>query len=545
MNLFFNKDFYKHSLIYLLPIASSFLFFWKLGDSSFWFDEFATLNTISTPNLMVLLSNYFANHLHPPLYFFILKTYLVMLGVLIEIDQRMFAVIYCNLKFLEITGGFSNFLHLSNYYEHYNFSFSPIYANIMTEAKIRFPSAVFLTAANVLVFDFFKKNKLIMIGIIYCLLIGTNTKLIYYAQEARPYALFILVFILVLREFHQTLGKDLIFSNFRRLIFFNTLLCLTHYYGAFVFLCQILFLAVKNRKNKRFIISTLLLIMSLIFIFIKIYEDLKISKFSFLTQVQIIDIKLMNLNALGYFVDWRIYLVSAAVLAIKKYIKKTSDSDIILCSAFLFLSCLLGVIYFFNLIKPIFDNRYVIFLIPLQILIVTCIYYSNIEFLFLLVNRKGLKSAAISAGFLTFSVPLVGKQINFHFNIFNYYQQQKFYPIKSAYVAIANDIDFKKDTNYILEEHFAKTNFKLYEQRYSLHLIAAIDPNSSTNEKEKKLKEITDEIDYKNIFYIRVRHKETEQKEEALNLEHFSKSIIFKERDVEAYKFTKSITQSK
>ncbi len=545
MNLFFNKDLYKHYLVYLLPVASSFLFFWKLGDSSFWFDEFATLNTISTPNLMVLLSNYFANHLHPPLYFFILKTYLVMLGVLIEIDQRMFAVIYCNLKFIENTGWFSNFLHLSNYYEHYNSSLSSIYTNIMTEAKIRFPSAVFLTAANVVAFDFFKKNKLILIGTIYCLLIGTNTKLIYYAQEARPYALFVLVFILVLREFYQTFGKDLVFSNFRRLILFNILLCLTHYYGVFVFLCQFLFLAFKNRKNKKFKISTFLLVTSLIFIFIKIYEDFKISKLSFLTQFQFSNIKLMNLNALGYFVDWRIYLVGAAVLAIKKYFKKTSDSDLIFYRGFLFLSCLLGVIYFFNSIKPIFDNRYVIFLIPLQILIVTCICYSTIEVLFLLADKKGLKSAAVSAGFLIFSVPLVGKQIIFHFNVFNYYQQQKLYPIKSAYVAIAQDIDFKKDTNYILEEHLAKTNFNLYEQRYNLHLLAAIDPNLSVNEKAKKLKEITDKTDYNNIFYIRVRQKEIEQKEEDVNLEHFSKSIIFKERDVEAYKFTKTITQSK
>ena len=76
MRLFLKKEFYKNYLIYLIPLASCYLFFWKIGSSSFWFDELVTFKTVFNTEPTQFFTIYYTNQLHPPLYFFLLKFFL-------------------------------------------------------------------------------------------------------------------------------------------------------------------------------------------------------------------------------------------------------------------------------------------------------------------------------------------------------------------------------------------------------------------------------------------------------------------------------------
>ena len=533
MNILFNKQFYKNYLIYLIPIGFSFLFFWKLGDASFWFDELVTLNTITTTKIY----NYHTSQLNPPLYFLLTRLYLSGVSFLKFISlllllPSIFCITIINkwLQVLQIpTLNFNNLL--SDYYA-YNLIYN---LDTISEASVRLPSAVFLTAANVLIFDYFKKNKLILVGVITSLLIGTNSKIIYYAQEARPYALLILIFMLLLREFYTVYNKELTLQNFKRLIFYNILMMLTHYYGLFVVCSELLILSVKNKKNKTFIVSNLIALAIVMILYIQIYKVSNISRMSVFGEQSFLDFKKMYLNALGYFIGWKFFVAGTLAIVLKIFNKQTFYTETIFLKAFLFLVSVLASIWFFVSVRPIFNIRYTIFLIPLQILIITCICYSISESIFIFVKNKRVKNIAIATVFLMFSLSIVASQWTYHFNVFNYYETQKNYSIKNAYVAITNDKDFKRDKFYILEEYIGNY-FKYYEQKYGLRSMIYLDPKISNLEKEIKASGVLEKTSDKIIYYIRVRHKETTQQEEMINLTQFSKKLIFKENVIEVYK---------
>lgn len=540
--IFFNKEFYKNYLVYLIPSVSSFLFFWKLGDASFWYDELVTLNTVSESSLYQFFPKYFANHLNPPLHLILLKLYLYAVRFLNDLSTLLLIAVYPNTKSLNNLLLFFE-MPITKFYEFFDIYFPESIVRqlrFVSETSLRLPSAVFLTVANIVIFDFFKKNKLILLGTVVSLLIGTNSKLIYYAQEARPYSLFIFIFVLVLYEFFKSYSKDLNFYNFKRLIFYNILLMATHYYGVIVICSEMLVLLIKNKKNKKFVRINLIASVTIMFLFVEIYSLLNVSKIKIFSEIGLSDIKNMHLNALGYFIDWKFLASGVLALTVKKLFKKASNIDVIYLKASLFLICILVMVLFFNMLRPIFNIRYVIFLIPLQILIIACIYYSISETIFLFVKNRVLKKIAVAMVFLIFASRLIIGQGLFHFEVFNYYENQKYYPIKSAYSSITKDNDYKRGAYYALEEYIGG-NFRYYENKFSLKQLVNLDPKVSNSEKQNKLSEFANKIEGNIFYYIRVRHIETSQQEESVSIPQFSKKLIFKEQDIEAYKFTKEL----
>ncbi|MEQ1723752.1 MAG: hypothetical protein ABL930_11290, partial [Pseudobdellovibrio sp.] len=89
-----NTETFKSNILFFFPIAFSFLFFFKIGDTSYWFDELVTLNTIDPDHTKNFFSNYFKNELHPPLYFIVLKIFIKCITLLTESAKLLWLVVY-------------------------------------------------------------------------------------------------------------------------------------------------------------------------------------------------------------------------------------------------------------------------------------------------------------------------------------------------------------------------------------------------------------------------------------------------------------------
>ncbi len=145
------KSFLKNNFVFLIPIFCSILFFYQLDTKLLWLDEFQTWETIRQPSIIDFIVKLFQRHAHPPLYF-------LMMWPL-------------------------------------NFIFD------WNEITLRLPSAISMLIANVVLFNILLKRINIVFAAGCSLLFGTTYYIIYYAQEARPYALFILLALLCFQEF--------------------------------------------------------------------------------------------------------------------------------------------------------------------------------------------------------------------------------------------------------------------------------------------------------------------------------------------------------
>ena len=540
MNSVFEKEFYKTYLVYFIPVACSFLFFWRLGEASFWFDELVTLKTVSGTTLDVFFMNYASDHLHPPLYFLLLKIYIFISQGCQTTVTRLSAIVILNIK---ISNRLYDFMQIPL------FDFNQLFKqylsanlihniNLSSEGFFRFPSAVFLTAANIAVFDFFKKSKMLLVGIMTSLLIGTNTELIFYAQDARPYALFILMFVLVATEFERTYSKELKSENLKQLLFLNGLMMLTHYYAVFIIGGELLILMLKNRKNSKFLVFCLMAFLVGILAFIEIFKIIDVTSMNLLTTFRFAELKLIHLRALGYFSEWRFFLIGGIFLIVKRIAKKNSTADGFVINFTLFFALTVLLIYLFSLLRPVFSIRYVVFLIPLEISAIVCLYFSMCEGLFLFVKDKKLLNMAVAASFLILTGKMAVEQSEFHFYVFDYYRRDKYYPLKDAYELIARDKNYRAGAGYILEEYMG-TYFRYYEEKYQINQLTEVNPKAENIEKEKKVNALAATRTLDVIYYIRVRHKETSQNAEPISLDHYTRRLISKNQNIETYKFIK------
>jgi mannosyltransferase len=193
----------SHRMILILALITAtglFLRFYTLGTESIWYDEASSIFSAKS-SLYVLLRRCVGLHRHPPLYFFVLKYWIVFFGD--------------------------------------------------SETAVRSLSAVFGVASVPLTYIVGKQLFNSRVGIISSFLLSISAFAIYYSQEARAYSMLVFftllsfaLFIKIIKD-PQT-GKPCYIAYFIA----NTFMIYTHYFGLFVVVSQIGYYLLTYRSLK-------------------------------------------------------------------------------------------------------------------------------------------------------------------------------------------------------------------------------------------------------------------------------------------------------
>lgn len=523
-------------LYYFFPLACSFLFFFKIGDISYWFDELVTVNTINPDTTKDFVSNYFRNELHPPLYFLLVKFYIKCVTLLTESAKvlwlSLYNTLYSSLVFNHVLQWFDNT------YQLYFSIYLPHKINNLSELSVRLLSAVSMTAVNFVIFNFFKKYMHYLVGVLVCLMIGLNSQMINFAQNARPYALFTLIFVLVAIEFKDAYKKELTFNNLKKLIVLNTLLMLTHYYGIFVILSEVSILLYFSKHKKKFKYFAAIFFLSFFAFVFHLDIFFNLDRLHFLktdTLGLVINIYKAVLGNFGYIV-LAIGLVSVAT---KIILKKHSTIDKILAEMCVLFILIFTFINITNAIRPIFYERYTFFLVPLFIGILVSIIYSAVEFLGSCFKTKEFKLIVFYSLFTYSAYRFTAISYVNTFYYENYFENGKYYPIKQAYQKIAADSDFYQGAEYVLEEYIPQY-FSYYENLYGTKPFLTIDPSLNSSKKNEILREKLNSFNKNVFYYIKVLKKEPNLiNYTPLYVPGYKKQILMSRHQIQLFKFVR------
>lgn len=530
--IFSNAD----KFYYFFPIAFSFLFFFKIGDTSYWFDELVTVNTIDPDTTKDFFNNYFRNELHPPLYFVVLKIFAKLVTLLTESAKMLWLTLY-NYSYSSVALKFLA-QDIVNVYNQYFAFYFPHKINNLSEFSVRLLSAMSMAAVNIVIFNFFRKNSSILIGLLVCVFIGLNHKMINFAQDARPYALFTLLFVFVTIEFYSAYKKTLSIENFKKLMLLNILLALTHYYGIFVMLAQVLILSIIHFKNKKIIISAIFLFVSYAVGVHFLDQIVNLSPLTFL-QKGGNEVLLSIYKAVFGFFSVKVLIVCLCLVVLKFLIKKSSKVDEILIKSSVFLLSIVLIIQVTGLIRAIFYERYVLFLIPLFTVIYTLLLYSAAETVTFRFKDKNLKLIAFLSLCLFAAFRMTHLAYANTFYVISYFESGKYYPIKNAYEKISEDTDYKPGAPYVLEEYIPEY-FRYYENLYQIKPVLNLNPNLKIDEKNAQLQSLAATLNENVIYYIKVKKPHLQDLNQGpLVLPGYSKHILFNQQSILLFKFAK------
>lgn len=535
------KGFTKTYGLYLIPFITSFLYFWKVSEVSFWFDELVTLNTAAYTDFNQFFGNYFSNQLHPPLYFLSLKVFYAITEYGTNCNELLWMVIYLFTHTLKSALGSLCLYNDSFFTQTYVQFFSQnllYHLDRINEFSIRFISALSMTAVSVLIFDFFKKNKFVLLAVVLCAYMGLNVAFINYAQDARPYALMSFISLLVFFEFNRSFDKELSLHNFKRLILLNILMLLTHYFSIFIILAEIIVFAFKNfKKNKQSAVLAALvfLIMVLFSYFYKFYGVA--GKIPILSSVDFNSLRIIFQTFVATPSAFFVFTVAALTLILKRIFKIKSLLDAILYKTLVFVSLVILILALISLFWPVFNIRYLMPLASLFGVLYCGIFYLFSETVFSFVKDFKLKQAAIAVLFIVLAVRILEGQHRNTFFLANYYKNQKYYFIEDAYKNVVQDKDYTDQAAYILEEHMPEY-FRYYEDKYRLRKLAALPPAQAINQKQNEIGKLQSESLPATIYYIQVLHDNLSTQKELVQLKNYTANRIFSKNNIRLFKFT-------
>lgn len=230
----------------------------------------------------------------------------------------------------------------------------------ISEFSIRFPSVVFTGLTASLIFLFLNKKQGVVSGIFGSLLFLSSNFVLWYAQEARCYALINVFAVLSIWCFDSWLENDSI-KNRKWLITINSLLLFTHYLTAFLLVAQGIYILIfrYDRFNTFLRISKKIGLIFAIWSIAMIRNIIGISKGFWIPKTSS-DTLLSALN--DFFISP--YLIGALlVVAILVQLNKGRDNEIL---RYLLLMAtpiilLIGV----SFLTPLFISRYLIYLVPI------------------------------------------------------------------------------------------------------------------------------------------------------------------------------------
>lgn len=166
--------------------------------------------------------------------------------------------------------------------------------------------------------------------------------------------------------------------------------------------------------------------------------------------------------------------------------------------------------------------------------------YSAAETLTFWFKQKYFKWTAFLALYLFAGCRLAHVAYANTFYFSNYYENGKYYPIKSAYQKISQDVDFTPNSSYILEEHIPEY-FQYYEVLYQLKPILNLSPSLAIESINQQLKSLAATNNEKVIYYIRSQkpYINNQRSEGPLVFPGYSKHILYNKNTIILFKFIK------
>lgn len=252
----------------------------------------------------------------------------------------------------------------------------------ISELALRFPSVIFGVLAVIVMFLFGKELYNDVTGLFGAFFLGISQFFVYYMQEARPYALLVLVVLLSNYLFIKFLKEKN--NNVGLLYGFSILIGLyTHYFMAFVILFQNLFF-IANYKKYKVLIKKWFFIQCIVFIlfsvwFLRFVLPEMISGYSSFgwKRPHLVTVELLFNTLVGNFnivyvgaIFTIIVLFSFIFNLFDKKLKKFlfSEEDLFLL---LYLFMPLITVFIVSQFKSIWMPRYLIIIFPAFILIIT------------------------------------------------------------------------------------------------------------------------------------------------------------------------------
>lgn len=491
------KSFLKNNFVFLIPIFCSILFFYQLDTKLLWLDEFQTWETIRQPSIIDFIVKLFQRHAHPPLYF-------LMMWPL-------------------------------------NFIFD------WNEITLRLPSAISMLIANVVLFNILLKRINIVFAAGCSLLFGTTYYIIYYAQEARPYALFILLALLCFQEFLNVKETP---KKFNLWLIFNIFLSLTHYYGIIFFAAQAIILILDSNinKNKKYKLSIIFVATAVISFLYLAISKIELQKLQFLTSFQwnqlreVIDQNILN----NVDLDMKViifFLTSVALTIILNmfyyvYPKSTFNRLLDLNkNVLLILLSFICFLWIINQFYGAYTARYIRFIIPFLIIVLVSSVYLVSEMFLIGFKEEGVsKVVKLTTQMTIFLLMAHISYKNLQYLVDSDRVGEDYLFAKIAHQLSVSD---KTESRQVLIENTIDQEQLYYIKKNKLIVFDWINPYLNVQDKKShiELDAVAMEGDF---FYLKVKKYDFQKYQDAIHIDGYmaQKEIMLRQFEIYRYKKT-------
>jgi len=249
----------------------------------------------------------------------------------------------------------------------------------VTEFKVRLLSVI-ISALSVTAFYILVKKYFSQFVAFFTSALFTLHNLIFYqAQEARSYSLNVLLVIISVWLFFKLLETP----NMKNTLFLsviNFLMIDSHYLTGIVVLMQFLFVLLNSRKELKYVIFSNLILLGLIAILFSRYQFNNLLNFGnsehkFWVELSTLQGLLSTLQSLFgqhslYYISFLIFLVSVFYQVFnKKQIDDAQKPFLLFANSIVLFS--ISVLFLIGFVKPLFLDRYIIYIIPFYLLSIT------------------------------------------------------------------------------------------------------------------------------------------------------------------------------
>lgn len=493
----FSPRFFIHRHAWILfPLAFSLTYYWKIGESSFWYDELQTWYPLSLAKFSFFWNEYRVRETAPPFYYVL------------------------------------------NYWIHL---FTPV-----SETSLRMLSAVAMTACNVTVFFWTRRWFGWTVAIMAVLLISTNGYMIGFAQMARSYGLFTFAataaFLFALKI--ATTGFDKKSSTNLSIALVACLM--THYYGVVVLGAIAIWLLsmVPNKKEWLPKFAAVLFFPFLIFCYLVFTQRLV----SHLTFVRIPDWKI--LGELGEFLFRDLVQVAVLnfglMLALARLVARRSRPwDRILGHIFFYNFLVLFLILIICMVKPVYAPRYIIFLVPTHALFLALLLVTAFEDIWFFLKNSNTRNLAVKLSTLGFAVLFAASQLWLRRVEPNHYTPVAYYPLRQALEATIqfhrSSAHSQEQIEFIVEE-YSPESVRLYFPKMGLDDLGILVPEDSIEKKRKDFASFLPNADATIVYLVKVYSPGRNQDYNEIQIPGWRPLRIFVQDRISVYGFEKQST---
>jgi len=230
----------------------------------------------------------------------------------------------------------------------------------VSEFAIRFPSVIFSSIAGLGIFYLGFRRKSFWAGLLAALIFTFNNFNLWYAQDARCYAMVSMFAVLSIIIFENWV-KDKSTKNTKYLIIINCLLLYTHYITFFLFAGQALFIFLFEKSEFRKYLNLMLRVAGIfgIWSIAMIRNLITINKGFWIPSTTTDTLSLMLKEVGGSY--WQFGII-AILLVLGYFFQKNQKKEYL----FLIFSIVIPVVLLLgvSLITPLFITRYLIYIFP-------------------------------------------------------------------------------------------------------------------------------------------------------------------------------------